>query len=84
MIREDGAAVWTDFVPEVIHNPVAIKLLVSGLFLDIYVMYFCFYIITDFVFIFYLVLCKSCYFNILLTKAGVMHEAGYVYALWST
>ena len=24
---------WTDFVPEAIHNPVAIKLLVSGLFL---------------------------------------------------
>ena len=22
---------WTDFVPEAIHNPVAIKLLVSGL-----------------------------------------------------
>ena len=27
---EDSAAVWTDFVPEAIHNPVAIKLLVSG------------------------------------------------------
>ena len=27
----DSAAVWTDFVPEAIHNQVAIKLLVSGL-----------------------------------------------------
>ena len=26
-----SAAVWTDFVPEAIHNQVAIKLLVSGL-----------------------------------------------------
>ena len=27
----DSAAVWTDFVPEAIHNQVAIELLVSGL-----------------------------------------------------
>ena len=27
----DSAAVWTDFVPEAIHNQVAIKLLVSGI-----------------------------------------------------
>ena len=27
----DSAAVWTDFDPEAIHNPVVIKLLVSGL-----------------------------------------------------
>ena len=45
----DSAAVWTDFVPEAIHNQAAIKLLVS----DIYVMYICFYITTDFIFIFY-------------------------------
>ena len=33
MTGEDNAAVWTDFVPEAFHNPVAtcIKLLVSGL-----------------------------------------------------
>ena len=41
-------------------------------------MYICFYIITDFVFIFQLVPCKSYHFNNLLTEAGVMHEAGYV------
>ena len=27
----DSAAVWTDFVPEAIHNQIAIKLLVSGI-----------------------------------------------------
>ena len=73
---------WTDFVPEAIHNPVAIKLLVSGL--DVYIMYICFYIITDFIFIFELVPCKSCHFNNLLTEAVVMHEAGYVDSIWST
>ena len=33
MTGEDSAAVWKDFVPDAIHNPVhvAIKLLVSGL-----------------------------------------------------
>ena len=31
MTWADGAAVWTDFVPEAIHNQVANKLLVSGL-----------------------------------------------------
>ena len=41
-------------------------------------MYICFYIITDFVFIFELGPCKSCHFNNLLTEAGVLHEAGYV------
>ena len=46
-------------------------------------MYICFYIITEFVFIFQLVPCKSCHFY-LLTEAGVMHEAGYVYSIWST
>ena len=46
---------WTDFVPEAIHNPVAIKLLVSGLLTWlIYIMYVCFYIDTDFVFISYM------------------------------
>ena len=35
-------------------------------------------IITDFVLIFQLIPCKSCHFDILLTEAGVMHEAGYV------
>ena len=40
--------------------------------------------ITDFVFIFELVPCKSCHFNNLLTEAGVMHEAGYVDSIWST
>ena len=47
-------------------------------------MYICFYIITDFVFIFQLVPRKSCHFNNLLTEAGVMHEAGYVYSIWIT
>ena len=78
---------WTDFVPEAIHNPVAIMLLVSGLLTwRIYYvhMYICFYIITDFVFIFQLVPCKSLHFNNLLTEAGVMHEAGYVDSIWST
>ena len=41
-------------------------------------MYIWFYIITDFVFIFQLVPCKSCHFNNLLTEAGAIHEAGYV------
>ena len=50
----------------------------------IYIMYICFYIITDFVFIFQLVPCKSCHFNNLLTEAGVMHEAGYVDSIRST
>ena len=27
MTGEDSAAVWTDFVPEAIHNPIVIKLL---------------------------------------------------------
>ena len=27
----DSAAVWTDFIPEAIHNQIAIKLLVLGL-----------------------------------------------------
>ena len=31
MTLADSAAVWTDFIPEAIHNQVAIKLLVSGL-----------------------------------------------------
>ena len=35
MNGEDGVVVWTDFVPESIHNPVAIKLLVSVFLLDI-------------------------------------------------
>ena len=52
--------------------------------LSAYIMYICFYITTDFVFIFQLVPCKSSHFNNLLTKAGVMHEAGYVYFIWST
>ena len=39
-------------------------------------MYICFYIITDFLFIFELVPCKSCHLNNLLTEAGVMHEDG--------
>ena len=36
MAEADSAAVWTDFVPDVIHNPVAIKHLVFEL--DICVM----------------------------------------------
>ena len=31
MSGEDSAVVWIDFVPEAIHNPIAIKLLVSDL-----------------------------------------------------
>ena len=31
MAGADGAAVWTYFVPEATHNPIAISLLVSGL-----------------------------------------------------
>ena len=27
---------------------------------------------------------KSCHSNIFLTEAGAMHEAGYVYSIWST
>ena len=30
MTLADNAAVWTDFVPEAIHNPVAIKVLLLG------------------------------------------------------
>ena len=41
MTGADSAAVWTDFVPEAIHNSVAIKLLDICTF---------FYIITCFVF----------------------------------
>ena len=41
---------WTDFDPEAIHNPVAIKLLVSGLLT--YILYMSvFTLITNFVFI---------------------------------
>ena len=47
-------------------------------------MYICFYILTDFVFIFSFEPCKSCHFNALLTRAGVMHEAEYVYSIWNT
>ena len=47
---------WTDFVPEVIHNPVAIKLLMSGLFFNLnYILCMSvFTSITDFVFISYM------------------------------
>ena len=31
MTGEDSAAVWTDFIADAIHNPVAIKLLMSDL-----------------------------------------------------
>ena len=31
MTGEDSAAAWTDFVPEAIHNPIAIKLLMWDL-----------------------------------------------------
>ena len=56
MTGEDSAAVWIDFVPEAIHNPVAIKHLVSVLWPDIYVNYvylflhhnrFCIYILIS-------------------------------------
>ena len=52
MTGEDSAAVWTDIVPEAIHNPVAIKLLVSGLMTRHISYVHLFYIITDFVSIF--------------------------------
>ena len=45
-------------------------------------MYVCFYIIPYFVFIFQLVSCKFCHFNNLLTEAGVMREAVYVYSIF--
>ena len=51
MTWADGAVVWTDFVPEDIHNQVAIKLLVSGLLTRHICYVHLFYIITDFVFI---------------------------------
>ena len=80
-----SAAGLTDFVPKAIHNPVAIKLLVSGLLTGhICYVHLFFYTLTYFVFVFLLVPCKSCHFNILLTEAGVMHEAGYVYFIRST
>ena len=41
-------------------------------------MYICFYNITDFVFLFELVPCKSCRFNNFLTEAGVVRGAGCV------
>ena len=48
----DGYAVWTDFVPEAFYNPVAIKFLVSGLLIYMYMLYnACFYSMSEFVFI---------------------------------
>ena len=44
---------WTDFVPESVHYPVAIKLLVSGL-LTYILCTSVFTSITDFVFIYYM------------------------------
>ena len=34
----DGYAVWTDFVPEAFYYPVAIKFLVSGLLIYMYML----------------------------------------------
>ena len=73
------------FVPEAILNQVAIKLLGSGLLTGHNML-----CLSDFtsLHILYLYLISSvqiiCHFNILLTEAGVMHEAGYVYSIWST
>ena len=84
MSLADSAAVWTDFVPEAFHNQVAIKLLVSGL-LTGHIL--CISLFTSLQ-ILYLYLISSvhvvCLFNILLTEAGVMYEAEYVYFIWST
>ena len=60
---------WTDFVPEAIHNPVAIKLLVSGL-LTWLIMYVCFNIDTDFVFIFYMFRASHLSFKHLIDRGG--------------
>ena len=82
MTGEESTAVWAVFVPEGIHNPVAI--LVSGLstghicYVRLFLHHniFCIYIL--------LVQCKFCHFYNLLTETGVMHEAGYIYSIWST
>ena len=50
MTWADSAAVWTDFVPEAIHNQVAIKLLVSGL-LTGHKCYVYLFFTSDFIFI---------------------------------
>ena len=51
MTGEDSVALWTDFVPKAIHNPVAFKLLVSGLLTRHICYVHLFYTITDFIFI---------------------------------
>ena len=69
-------------VPNIIHKPVVIKLLVFGL--EIYIMYIYFtslHVLYLYRFSFVLVIC---HININLTEAGVMHEAGYVYYIWTT
>ena len=43
-----------------------------------------FYILTGFEFIFFCSVIVICHFNMELTEAGVMHEAGYVDSIWST
>ena len=47
-------------------------------------MYVCVYIITDLFFYLNSSVQVICHFNILLTEAGGMHEAGYVYSICST
>ena len=82
MSSANSAAVWTDFVPEAIHYQVAMKLLVLGLltgricFVYLFLHHNIFYLISS--------VQVVCHFNILLTEAGVMHEAEYVYSIWST
>ena len=73
-------------VPEAIRNPVANKLLVSGLLAwHICVIYTCLFtswhVLNLYIFGSVQIIC---HFNIKLTEAGVMHEAEYVYSIWST
>ena len=73
-------------VPEAIHIPIAIDLLVYFFFLK-YKLYMC----TCFkhhgtfcIYLFFLSVLVICHFNIKLTEAGVMREAGYVYSIRSS
>ena len=83
MTWADSAVVLTDFVPEAIHNQVAIKLLVSG-FLTGHKCYV--YLFLHQILYLYLISPMQAvrHFNILLTEACVMHEAGSIHFIWST
>ena len=59
MSMADSAAVWTYFVPEAIHNQVAIKLLVSGLLTGHICSEYLFLHHNRFYFYIFLVPCKS-------------------------